>query len=134
VKPSQRDFSPEITFKASRSSGAGGQNVNKVSSRVELIFDINESGLLTDEEKQTLLRKLGNRVSSEGLLKIVSQESRSQFRNKELAREKFYELLEKAFAPVKKRVPTKPSAASKAKRRLEKKLHSLKKESRKKDY
>lgn len=133
MKPAQRDFSGELSFKASRSSGAGGQHVNKVSSQIELYFDIDNSSILSPDEKELLKKRLKNRVTDEGVLKLVSQESRSQFRNKQLATEKFYELLEKAFTAVKKRIATKPSPASKAKRLLEKKLRSMKKERRRYD-
>ena len=125
------DFSSELMIKAVRSSGKGGQNVNKVSSKVELTFDVNNSTILNEEQKAILLDKLATKISSEGVLRIVSQEDRSQLRNKEIAIKKFYHILQKAFEKQKPRKATKPSKASRVKRLLEKKLNSLKKENRK---
>ncbi len=125
-----RNFEPEFRFQASRSGGPGGQNVNKVNSKVELRFSIDESGLLTDREKQILLRKLKNRITDEGELILISQDDRSQLRNKELVILRFYELIEKALKPEKKRIKTKPTLASKKKRMEKKRIHSLKKQNR----
>jgi ribosome-associated protein len=127
-----RDFSPELTFSASRSSGPGGQNVNKVSTRVELRFDVNGSGLLTAEEKSIILTVLAKRINSAGELILMAQIDRSQLKNKEKVTEKFYTLLTKALTPVKKRKPTRPSMAAKEQRLEEKQARSEKKERRKK--
>jgi ribosome-associated protein len=127
-----RDFSSEFIFNASRSSGPGGQNVNKVNSRVELRFSITKSELLTEDEKDILLNKLKNKINSEGELLIVAQTDRSQLKNKEESIEKFYALLTKALTPIKRRRATRPTKAS-VERRLEgKKLNSEKKEYRRK--
>jgi ribosome-associated protein len=125
-----RDFAPEFTFTATRSSGPGGQNVNKVSTRVELRFDVKESALLTAEEKEIILAKLVKRINTAGELILVAQNDRSQLKNKEKVVEKFYILLVKALTPVKKRKPTRPSRAAKEKRLEEKRMQSEKKESR----
>ena len=125
---------PELVFKFSRSSGAGGQNVNKVSTKAELSFDIDSSMLLSEQEKARIKEKLANFINLEGLFKLSSQEKRTQQQNKDEAVSKFYRLLEKALHVQKKRVPTKPSAASRAKRLLGKKVQSLKKEQRRKDF
>ena len=122
-----RNFSSEFEFITSRSSGAGGQNVNKVSSKVELRFDIQNSNLLSEEEKRILNEKLYTKITTNGILRIVSQVERSQVQNKELCIEKFYALLQKCFTPRKKRKPTRPSKSSKEKRLKEKKINSEKK-------
>jgi ribosome-associated protein len=129
------DFSSEWKFTASRSSGKGGQNVNKLSTKVDLHFDYLNSSLLSDEQKSLVAQKLGGLINKEGILKIVSQEDRSQLLNKQNTIEKFYALLEKAFKKTKKRIPTKRSKQSKLKRLKAKKLHSEKKRLRGgKDY
>lgn len=128
----ERNFSPEFNFQASRSRGAGGQNVNKVNSRVELFFHVESSQCLSDEEKARILEKLKNRISGEGYLVISCETDRSQFRNKELCVEKFFELLTQALKVQKKRVNTKPTMASRHKRIEEKKIRSDKKTFRKK--
>lgn len=127
-----RDLSSEFVFNTSRSSGAGGQNVNKVNTKVELRFHIDNSKLLTDDEKKIIREKLSNRVNDEGELIIAAQTERSQLKNKEKAIEKFYTLLEKALTPRKKRKPTKPTKTSVEKRLQEKKNKSEKKEWRRK--
>lgn len=125
-----RDFLPELTFSASRSSGAGGQNVNKVNTKVELRFDIASSSILTEEEKNRLLTKLDKRLTQEGILIIVSQTERTQLKNKAQCLMKFYELLESALTVQKKRKQTKPTLASKAKKMENKKRQSERKASR----
>lgn len=115
-----RDFGKEFVFNTSRSGGPGGQNVNKVESKVELRFDVPNSALLTEEEKATLLEKLSNYLTTEGILQVVSQAERSQLLNKELVVKKFYQLLKKAFTKPKPRKATKPSRAM-VQRRLESK-------------
>jgi ribosome-associated protein len=125
-------FEPELQFSASRSSGPGGQHVNKVNTRIELRFCIPDSKLLSEEEKDILLQKLKSNINTKGELIIVCQENRSQIKNKEIAIEKFLDLLRKALSSVKKRKATKPSKASVKKRLEEKKLLSEKKTQRKK--
>ncbi|MBS1526079.1 MAG: aminoacyl-tRNA hydrolase [Bacteroidetes bacterium] len=124
----------EVIFKASRSGGKGGQNVNKVSTKVELLFDIAGSVLFTDDEKQLLLQKLGARLNRDGLVQVMSEEERSQFMNKEKALEKLHHILTLALHRPKKRKPTKPSKAAKAERLTSKKFQSAKKESRRRNF
>ncbi len=120
----------ETSIKATRSGGAGGQHVNKVSSKIELTFDIPGSKLLSDEQKNILLTKLDSKLSSEGILRITEDSDRSQHENKEKAIAKFYLLLENALKPVKKRKKTRVSKAAKEKRLQGKKKESDKKKIR----
>lgn len=129
----KKDFTKEFKFITSRSGGAGGQNVNKVSSKVELRFDVEASELLTTEEKEVLREKLYNTINSDGILQIVSQEDRSQLVNKQTCIEKFYMLLKKSFTKQKKRRPTKPTRSSVRERLDSKKKASQKKSFRKKN-
>lgn len=122
---------PELNFYASRSSGPGGQNVNKVNTRVELRFDVMNSSVLSEDEKNLLLVKLKTRINNEGILIITSQEDRSQLKNKENAIAKFNAMITRALTPQKPRRPTKPTAASKLKRLTKKKKTGEKKSLRK---
>lgn len=127
-----RDFSSEFEFSTSRSGGPGGQNVNKVSTKVELRFKVRNSLLLTMDEKEIILTKLSNKINKEEELILVSQSERSQLANKEKVIEKFYLLINKALTPQKKRKATKPSKQSKEKRLSAKKINSDRKSFRKK--
>jgi ribosome-associated protein len=121
-----------MTFSFSRSSGKGGQNVNKLSTRVELRFNIPSSALLTDEQKDILMNKLENRINKEGDLVLFAEETRSQLKNKELAVSRFYDLLEESLKVRKKRKPTRPGKEAKERKLKEKKIVGEKKERRKK--
>jgi ribosome-associated protein len=125
------DFTPEFQFQTSRSSGAGGQNVNKVETKIELIFNVDASGLLSDIQKEKLKSKLANRIDNQGFLHVTAEVYRSQLKNKELVVEKFYAMLEKSLLDQKPRKPSRPTKASKEKRLQEKKLNSRKKLDRK---
>lgn len=124
----------EITFKTSRSGGKGGQNVNKVSSKVELLFNMEASELFTEEEKLLLSSKLQNRLNKDGLLQVICDEERSQYLNKEKAIDRIILLLTRALHKPKVRKPTKVSKAVKAARLDSKKKHSAKKENRRTDH
>ena len=130
--PSREEILRSAIFKTSRSGGKGGQNVNKVSSKVELVFNIETFEYFTDEEKVLLKEKLQNRLDSEGLLHIVSQEDRSQLLNKEKTVAKLIDLLKKAMIVQKKRKPTKIPKAIIEKRLKNKAATANRKESRKK--
>jgi len=125
------DLQKEVTYKTSRSGGKGGQNVNKVSSKVELLFDIAQSVLFTDEQKALLLTKLQSRLNRDGHLQVMSEEERSQYLNKERALEKLQLILTHALHQRKARKGTKPSKAMIEARLANKKLQSAKKTSRK---
>jgi len=122
----------ELKFKAIRSSGAGGQHVNKVSSKVELSFSILDSEALSDKEKERLLLKLANRLTKENILILQCDEARSQHKNKDLVVKRFLDMLKKALHIPKKRKPTKPSKSSVEKRLKSKKVTSSIKANRKK--
>jgi ribosome-associated protein len=126
------DLSSEFQFITSRSSGPGGQNVNKVNSKVELRFDIQNSVLLSDNQKEILLAKLATKISSDGILSIVSQRDRSQLANKEDATGKFYILISRALKPVKIRKSTRPTKGSVEKRLTVKRIKSEIKQNRSK--
>ncbi|MCC9167325.1 alternative ribosome rescue aminoacyl-tRNA hydrolase ArfB [Pontibacter harenae] len=130
MKLEERDFTSELQFQASRSGGAGGQNVNKVSSKVELRFHVESSALLTDEEKVLVQEKLANRINNEGFLQVVCQTERSQLQNKEICVKRFQELLRQAFTKQKERRATKPSRSSVRQRLEGKKRQSEKKSNR----
>lgn len=127
----KKQLEAECSFSASRSSGPGGQNVNKVNTRVELRFSVEHSQVLSDDEKNLLFKKLKNRINSEGELILASESERSQLRNRAKVTALFYELVEKALTPPKKRFKTKPTLASRIKRVESKKQHSEKKNMRK---
>lgn len=121
---------PELRFKAVRSSGAGGQNVNKVASKVELSFSIDDSVVLSQAQKDQLIRKLRSRLTKNNELILQSDTSRSQHKNKELAIDRFFSLLEEGLKKRPVRKPTKVPKSSKLKRLKEKKIQSEKKANR----
>ena len=116
----------ELSFQTSRSSGPGGQNVNKVNSKVTLRWDVNASQVLSPEEKQFLLKRLGSKLTVEGVLLITAQDSRSQHENREHVMHKLDLVLKKAFQKRKARKPTKPSKSS-VKNRIKKKKQQAEK-------
>ena len=122
----------ELTFKAVRSSGAGGQHVNKVSSKIVLSFNVSKSEALSEEEKELLTKKIGTKLTKEHILILRGDESRSQHKNKELVIKRFISLIKDGLIVPKKRKPTKIPKAVIKKRLDNKHKQSIKKSSRKK--
>ncbi|OWW26628.1 aminoacyl-tRNA hydrolase [Zobellia sp. OII3] len=120
----------ELNFKAVRSSGAGGQHVNKVSTKIDLSFSLEDSNGLATTEKERIYRKIGHRLTKDGVLQMQCDETRSQHRNKELAIARFLTLMEEALKVKKKRRKTKPSRSSIEKRLKHKKKNAQKKTNR----
>jgi ribosome-associated protein len=129
----QQDFSAEFDFQAARSGGPGGQNVNKVASKVELRFNVEASKILDESQKNKIKQKLATQITLEGILLIVCQESRSQLQNKQTTIKKFKLLLEKALKTEKTRKASAPTAMMIAKRLNDKKANSTKKSQRRFD-
>lgn len=121
----------ELTFKALRSSGPGGQHVNKTASKVEVYYDLENSQALTESEKDRLRNKLSTKISSEGILSLQSGETRSQHRNKTIVIERLIELLQQNLKVAKPRKKTKPSKGSVERRLKSKKVNAFKKSNRK---
>lgn len=122
----------ELIFKAIRSSGAGGQHVNKVSSKVVLSFDLFNSNGLSDRDKRLLRKSLATRLTIAGILSIACDDSKSQFQNKDKVIKRFFEIIEKGLVVQKRRVPTKPSKASQKRVKEAKKKRGQTKNLRKK--
>jgi len=129
----QKIISSELTFNTSRSGGKGGQHVNKTESKVELVFDLENSEGLSDDEKEWLRVKLEPKLK-DGKIHIIAQTDRSQLKNKAEAIQKFYVLLTKSLVKPKKRKPTKISKAVKEKRLNAKKIRKEVKQTRRKIY
>jgi ribosome-associated protein len=120
----------ELDVRVSRASGAGGQHVNKTSSRVEIFWNIPASRALNDDQRTRLLDKLSSRLTTEGSIRVVASDMRSQSRNRDLAEERLVELVRRALMVPRKRKPTRPTRAAKEARLETKKRHSNKKQQR----
>lgn len=125
-------FLSECVFSFSKSSGAGGQHVNKVNTKVELRFCIEQSELLRSSEKDRLRNYLGDKLSREGELILTCQETRSQIKNREIVGDRFFAVLSEGLKVRKKRRATKPTKSSRLKRLQNKKKHGEKKKLRRK--
>jgi ribosome-associated protein len=122
----------ELTFKATRSSGPGGQHVNKTSTRIELYWSLDASQAFSENQKARLRENLHNRLTKDQILILASGQTRSQFKNKEHVIKRFFKLLQEAVTPPKRRKKSRPTYSSKVKRLASKKQHSEKKSNRKK--
>jgi ribosome-associated protein len=122
----------ELSFRYSRSSGPGGQHVQKSSTRVELLFDVSSSPSLSDAQRKNVLKRLAGYVDSSGVLHLVSQSERSQLRNKEEVLDRFQTLMRQALKKRKRRKASHPTAESKERRLKVKKQHSQTKKLRRK--
>lgn len=129
-----KSFAHELSYKTSRSSGSGGQNVNKVETSVTVLWKVEDSAVFTESEKERILLKLKNKINAEGILQTTVSESRTQLQNKKIAIEKIQELVNKSLIVPKKRIATKPSRTKVEKRLESKKKLSEKKENRKFKY
>lgn len=134
MNANKAELQKEVFYKTSRSGGKGGQNVNKVSTKVELLFSVEDSSLFNDDEKALLNSRLQSRFNKDGLIQVVCDEERSQYLNKEKALEKLIALLSKALQVDKPRKPTKVSRAVKAARAENKRRQSARKETRKRNF
>ncbi len=120
----------EIRIRTSRSSGPGGQHVNKTESKVELSWRLDESSVLTPEQKVRLRKRMKSRLTADGVLIMTSQATPSQIRNREIVERRFLGLVEKMLVPPKKRIATKPSRGAVERRLKEKKAAGEKKRRR----
>lgn len=121
----------ELVMRATRSSGAGGQHVNKTSSRIQISWNLRDSRAITDEQRERLMQRLASRISDEGIIRTVASDTRSQLRNRETAERRLAETVAKALTVQKKRKPTRRPRAANESRLTEKKKHSDKKRERK---
>jgi ribosome-associated protein len=124
----------ELTFRASRAGGPGGQHVNTSSTRIELLWDLTHSSAVTDDMRTRLLEKLASRLDAEGMVRVVASDRRSQLQNRDAAAERLVDLVRQALVVRRKRRPTRPTAASREQRLAEKRHRGERKRDRQRDH
>ena len=117
----------ELQYRTSRSSGPGGQHVNKAETRVELVWELEASECLNGVRKRRVRKRLGSRFTQDGLLILAGEKYRSQHRNREEVTERFLDMITESIVPIKKRKPTKPTRTSREKRIRDKKIRGERK-------
>jgi len=120
----------ELQFRATRSGGPGGQHVNTSSTRIELLWNVRTSRTLTDEQRERVRQRLASRTDADGFVRVVSSENRSQLRNREAAEARLAEIVARALAKPRKRIPTRPSRSARETRLKDKRMRSEKKRMR----
>jgi ribosome-associated protein len=134
VSPTLTIPASELTFRATRAGGPGGQHVNTSSTRIELLWDVTHSTEITEEERSRLLEKLAARLDSEGMVRVVASDRRSQAQNRESASERLARIVRQGLVVPRKRRKTRPTAASREQRLSEKKRHSERKRDRRRGF
>jgi ribosome-associated protein len=134
VSPTLTIPASELTFRATRAGGPGGQHVNTSSTRIELLWDVTHSTVITEEERSRLLEKLAARLDSEGMVRVVASDRRSQAQNRESASERLARIVRQGLVVPRKRRKTRPTAASREQRLSEKKRHSERKRDRRRGF
>ena len=134
VSPSLTIPRAEMSFRASRAGGPGGQHVNTSSTRVELLWDLTHSAVVSDDVRARLLGKLASRLDADGMVRLVASDRRSQAQNREAAAQRLAEIVRQALVVPKKRRPTRPTAASREQRLRDKRRRSDRKRDRRRDH
>lgn len=134
VSPTLTIPAAELTFRATRAGGPGGQHVNTSSTRIELLWDVTHSSVIADDVRARLLEKLASRLDAAGMVRVVASDRRSQSQNREAAAERLAKLVRQALVVQRKRRPTRPTAASREQRLVEKKRRGERKRDRRRNF